>query len=81
MATDYHWLRNKTDEHRARLRDAALGNLNALKHSRYAKRPKPAAVCNACPLAERCPQFRPGEVCLFTWEELQKLQRRTAALL
>lgn len=72
--TDYHWLRNKSDEHRQRLREAMRGNLNALRHSRYSKRPAPAATCNNCPLAMRCPSHTRGGACVFLWERVRMAQ-------
>ncbi len=66
----------KSPEHREKIRLALLGNLNALKTGRYAKRGLPAATCYACPLASRCPRYRPGGACVFIWEMLNRTRRK-----
>ena len=71
----------KSPEHREKIRLSLIGNLNALKTGRYAKRSPPAATCYACPLASRCPRYRPGGACVFIWERLEKMEKRTKRLL
>lgn len=68
--------RPKTPEHREKIRAAMTGNLNALKTGRYAKRKNPAATCNACPMASRCPQYHPGNACVFIWDMMNRTARK-----
>lgn len=53
-----------------------LGNLNALKTGRYAKREHPAATCNCCPMASRCPQYRRNGACVFICTALEETARK-----
>jgi len=66
----------KSPEHREKIRLSLMGNLNALKTGRYAKRSNPAATCNACPMASRCPQYRRGGACVFIWDMLDRTRRK-----
>lgn len=64
----------KSPAHRAKISAAMLSNLNALKHSRYSRREKPAATCAFCPMASRCPRYRRGGACVFIWEQVAKME-------
>lgn len=78
--TDYAWLRKKSPDHLERIRAKMAGNQNAKKHGLYSRTP-PAAVCNACPNAETCPAFKPGNACVFLLERLEKMEKRAKRLL
>lgn len=77
---DYAWLRNKSPEHLEGIQVGMAGNQNAKKHGLYSRTP-PAPVCNACPNAETCPAFKPGNACVFLCERLEKMEKRTKRLL
>lgn len=66
----------KSPEHREKIRQAMAGNLNALKTGRYANRPRPAATCDQCPMATKCPRYTLGGACVFIWEQVRKMRRK-----
>ena len=66
----------KSPEYREKIRLSLLGNLNALKTGRYAKRSNPAATCYSCPMADRCPRYRPGGACVFILDMLDRTRRK-----
>lgn len=71
--------RGKSLAHREKISRALMGNLNALKHSRYSKRPRPAATCNWCPLAAHCPRYRAHGACVFVCEQVRRAEIKLAS--
>jgi len=64
-----------------RIQDVSKTRFNAVKHGMYARKLR-GLICNNCPIAEKCPNYKENAVCFYEkrWRRWSPLRDRDAVL-